>query len=109
MNTIDKLIINSPYGEPTQYWSYDGKTRSFSPKEGRRPAGYVVASGEFMTRGIIPPFQGLDCLEWHVGMGRCPMPEIPDPFRVGRFKPRRGAITKVGTKFRPDTRQQEKP
>ncbi len=44
MQSIDKLIINSPYVEPTQYWSYDGKTRSFSLKDGRRPAGYVVAS-----------------------------------------------------------------
>ena len=44
MNKIDKLIINSPYSEPTHYWSYDRETRSFSLSEGRRPAGYVVAS-----------------------------------------------------------------
>lgn len=44
MNKIDKLIINSPYSEPTHYWSYDRETRSFSLAEGRRPAGYVVAS-----------------------------------------------------------------
>lgn len=44
MNKIDKLIINSPYLEPTHYWSYDRETRSFSLAEGRRPAGYVVAS-----------------------------------------------------------------
>ena len=44
MNKIDKLIINSPYAEPTHYWSYDRETRSFSLTEGRRPAGYVVAS-----------------------------------------------------------------
>ena len=43
-STIDKLIINSPYEEPHQYWSYDRETRLFSLKEGRRPAGYVVAS-----------------------------------------------------------------
>jgi len=42
--TIDKLIINSPYEEPKSYWSYDPKTRTFTLKEGRRPAGYVVAS-----------------------------------------------------------------
>ena len=42
--TIDKLIINSPYKEPKQYWRYDPKTRTFSLIEGRRPAGYVVAS-----------------------------------------------------------------
>jgi type III restriction enzyme len=42
--TIDQLIINSPYEEPTYYWSYDRETRLFDKKEGRRPAGYVVAS-----------------------------------------------------------------
>jgi type III restriction enzyme len=44
MNKIDKLIINSPYLEPSHYWSYDRETRSFSLAEGRRPAGYIVAS-----------------------------------------------------------------
>ena len=44
MTTIDRLIINSPFKEPEQYWSYDRETRSFSLKDGRRPAGYVVAS-----------------------------------------------------------------
>jgi type III restriction enzyme len=43
-STIDQLIINSPYEEPKQYWSYDRETRSFTLKEGRRPAGYVIAS-----------------------------------------------------------------
>ena len=42
--TIDQLIINSPYEEPKQYWSYDRETRTFNRKEGRRPAGYVIAS-----------------------------------------------------------------
>ena len=42
--TIDKLIINSPYEEPKSHWSYEAKTRTFSRKEGRRPAGYVIAS-----------------------------------------------------------------
>jgi len=43
-SSIDKLIINSPYEEPTSYWSYDRENRSFAQKDGRRPAGYVVAS-----------------------------------------------------------------
>ena len=43
-STIDRLIINSPYEEPGHYWSYDRENRSFALKEGRRPAGYVVAS-----------------------------------------------------------------
>ena len=41
---IDHLIINSPYEEPKHYWSYERETRSFTLKEGRRPAGYVIAS-----------------------------------------------------------------
>ncbi len=42
--SIDQLIINSPYEEPGQYWSYDRESRLFDRKEGRRPAGYVIAS-----------------------------------------------------------------
>ena len=42
--TIDRLIINSPYEEPAQHWSYDRKSRFFDLVDGRRPAGYVVAS-----------------------------------------------------------------
>jgi type III restriction enzyme len=44
MKKIDKLIINSPYFEPQQYWEYIRETREFLLQEGRRPAGYVVAS-----------------------------------------------------------------
>ena len=44
--TIDRLIINSPYGEPARHWHYERKTRTFDLAEGRRPAGYVVASGD---------------------------------------------------------------
>jgi len=44
MKNIDKLIINSPYVEPTRYWEYIRDTREFILKDGRRPAGYVVAS-----------------------------------------------------------------
>lgn len=44
MKNINKLIINSPYIEPQQYWEYIRDTREFILKEGRRPAGYVVAS-----------------------------------------------------------------
>jgi type III restriction enzyme len=42
--TIDKLIINSPYVEPGQHWHYDRQARSFSLEEGRREAGYVIAT-----------------------------------------------------------------
>ena len=40
----DRLIINLPFAEPSQYWSYDRETRLFELKDGRRPAGYVVAT-----------------------------------------------------------------
>jgi len=56
--TIDHLIINSPYEEPRQYWSYDRETRTFDLKEGRRPAGYVIASQTskaFDDPGIFVP------------------------------------------------------
>jgi len=46
---IDKLIINSPFEEPVQYWSYDRTTRTFSLKKGRRPAGFRIASEEAET------------------------------------------------------------
>jgi type III restriction enzyme len=42
--TIDRLIINSPYEEPARHWHYERQTRTFDLVEGRRSAGYVVAS-----------------------------------------------------------------
>ena len=42
--TIDRLIINSPYEEPQRHWRYERDTRTFHLAEGRRPAGYVVAT-----------------------------------------------------------------
>jgi type III restriction enzyme len=41
---IEQLIVNSPYEEPRRFWRYDRESRSFSLVEGRRPAGYVVAT-----------------------------------------------------------------
>jgi len=43
-NTIDHLIINSPYEKPTQHLKYIREIRRFELVDGRRPAGYVVAS-----------------------------------------------------------------
>lgn len=43
---IDRLIINSPYVEPGLHWRYDRESRLFELAEGRRPAGYVVASAD---------------------------------------------------------------
>ncbi len=41
---ITHLIINSPFAEPKRHWHYQRETQKFSLKEGRRPAGYVIAS-----------------------------------------------------------------
>ena len=41
---ISHLIINSPFSEPKRYWHYEREKQNFSLKEGRRPAGYVIAS-----------------------------------------------------------------
>lgn len=41
---IEKLIINSPHEEPTHHWFYDRENRDFYIKDGRRPAGYVMAT-----------------------------------------------------------------
>ena len=42
--SIDKLIINSPHQEPQKHWFYDRENINFYIKEGRRPAGYVMAT-----------------------------------------------------------------
>lgn len=44
VDKIDRLIINGPYHEPKQHWKYDPDTKTFSIKEGRREAGYIIAS-----------------------------------------------------------------
>jgi type III restriction enzyme len=47
--TIDRLVINNPYEEPRRYWDYDRTSRSMILRDGRRPAGYVVASEHSRT------------------------------------------------------------
>ena len=44
MKQIEKLIINSPYTEPERHWYYERDTREFFIRDGRRPAGYVMAT-----------------------------------------------------------------
>lgn len=44
--TIDRLIINPPYGEPGRHWRHEREAPLFDLVEGRHPAGYVVASGD---------------------------------------------------------------
>ena len=48
-SSIDRLIINKPYEEPKEHWSYNRETRKFSRKPARRSAGYLIASGDSKT------------------------------------------------------------
>lgn len=43
---ITKLIINSPFEEPAEHWFYSRETREFEIRNGRRPAGYVMATSD---------------------------------------------------------------
>lgn len=56
--TIDRLIVNSPYEEPARHWHYHRETRLFDLVDGRRDAGYVMASEASKTfddPGIFVP------------------------------------------------------
>jgi type III restriction enzyme len=44
MNKPTHLIINNPYAMPRRYWKYDRQRQSFDLADGRRPAGYTVAT-----------------------------------------------------------------
>ena len=48
-SSIDQLIINRPYEEPGEHWRYNRERRTFSRAGGRRPAGYLIASGDSRT------------------------------------------------------------
>ena len=49
--SIDQLIINTPYDEPEVHWSYNRERQTFFREEGRRPAGYLIASGASRVYG----------------------------------------------------------
>ena len=42
--TIQTLIINSPFHVPTCYHQYDRDNRTFNTIDGRRPAGFLIAT-----------------------------------------------------------------
>ena len=42
--TIQTLIINSPFHVPTRYHQYDRDNRTFDTIDGRRPAGFLIAT-----------------------------------------------------------------
>lgn len=44
MSVIPTLIINKPYEVPTHYWQYDREKRIFKKLEGRRSAGFLIAT-----------------------------------------------------------------
>lgn len=48
-NTTDQLIINSPYDMPQRHLQYMRDIKKFEIVEGRRPAGYIVASESSKT------------------------------------------------------------
>ena len=41
---IDHLIVNTPYVEPTVHWRYERELQRFVRADGRRSAGYVMAT-----------------------------------------------------------------
>lgn len=51
------LIINNPYAMPRRYWKYDRQRQSFDLAEGRRPAGYTVATPGQHAAGANDPGQ----------------------------------------------------
>jgi type III restriction enzyme len=51
--SIDRLIVNSPFEVPQAHWAYDRESRTFSLDEGRRPAGYIVATPD--SKGFDDP------------------------------------------------------
>ena len=52
---ISKLIVNSPYEVPQKHWQYDRERQKFDLLDGRREAGYVVATPN--ARGFDDPGQ----------------------------------------------------
>lgn len=52
------LILNTPFAEPSRSWSYDRKHMVFTQIEGRRPAGYIVATPD--AQGFNDPGQFIE-------------------------------------------------
>ena len=57
---IDKLIITSPYKQPSEHWGYDANIQTFARIPSRREAGYLVATPGYKgaddpgVRKVIP-------------------------------------------------------
>lgn len=69
MKLINKLIINNPYQEPVKHWNYERETSRSSIKDGRRPAGYVIATPNtkgFDDAGVFVPIPLVDHIRQRV-------------------------------------------
>jgi len=76
---IPHLIINSPFQEPEHHWVYDPRNLTFHLTEGRRPAGYVRATGKKATPndpGIFVPIPLVNQIRERVKAWR----EAPIPY-----------------------------
>jgi type III restriction enzyme len=56
MKQIDKLILCSPYNEPHLHWDRDPQTQEFFQTEGRRKAGYTIASPQSKKGAVVGEF-----------------------------------------------------
>lgn len=59
MKQIDKLILCSPYSEPYIHWDRDEQTQEFFQSDGRRPAGYTIASPKSKKGVVVGDFISL--------------------------------------------------
>jgi len=60
MTGIKNLIICNPYQEPSQFWKYNRDKRKFELIQGRRPAGFLIASNDSKTFDDPGEFRELD-------------------------------------------------
>jgi type III restriction enzyme len=70
MNTTNELIINRPYEMPKKHLKYNRDIRKFEIIEGRRPAGYVIAtanSQSFDDPGNFVPLPLVNQIRERVG------------------------------------------
>lgn len=66
---IDQLIINSPFERPAAHWTYERETQQFKLKEGRRPAGYIIATDDSQAHddpGIFVPLPTVNAIRERV-------------------------------------------
>lgn len=66
---IDQLIINSPFQRPAAHWTYERETQQFKLKDGRRPAGYIIATEDSQAHddpGIFVPLPTVNAIRERV-------------------------------------------